>query len=161
MKKNLLFILVLILSINQQIYGQEILEPTNEKTYTEYMDKVLATVNLVDKNNFQNKILYDRVVPLANLVEFNKTSISNKSNYQHFMRSWEELYQASLSPDFSEEGAIADYAYYLNEENTVPIGIINTDFTYIDTTALKPTNPKLEIVNQKVQKISTKIILVD
>ncbi len=135
------------------VFSQEILQPTDEKTYTEYMDKVLETVKINDANQFKNGILYDRVFSMARLDLFNNTDSTNTSGYDHFKRSWSELYSASLSPDFLTLQIIDDIAYHFERENIIQVGIINIDFTQIDSTALKPTNPKLEIVNQKIERI--------
>ncbi len=66
----LLFTLFLF---SNQLIAQEILQPTDEKTYTEYMDKVLESLNLNDATEFKNSILYDRVYPFAGLDLFNET----------------------------------------------------------------------------------------
>jgi len=139
-----------------RVKAQNILRPSSEKTYTEYMDKVLRSLRMNDVNEFKNGILYDRVYPLARLDSFNTIDSINRSNYSHFKRSWNELYNASTNPNFLTLQNIDDIAYHFERENTIQVGIINVDFTQIDTNALRSDDPKLRIVNRKVQRIANK-----
>jgi hypothetical protein len=79
MKKVLLF---LFLFFTIQGYSQQILQPSNEKSYTEYMDKILEDIEVNDKSRITNGILYDRVFPVAKLDTYNDSI--NQSNYDHF-----------------------------------------------------------------------------
>lgn len=151
-----LFLLTVFIIFSNNIFAQEILQPTDEKTYTEYIDKVLESVKLNDANEFKNGILYDRVYPIAKLNEFNQTDSTNTSSYGHFKRAWQELHTASINPNFLTPQKIDDIAYSFEKQGKIQVGIINIDYTQIDTTALKQENPKLEIVNQKIQRIANK-----
>lgn len=62
--KRLLQILFLFLFI--QAYSQQILQPSNETSYTEYMDKILEDIEVNDKSRITNGILYDRAFQLQN-----------------------------------------------------------------------------------------------
>ncbi|MCF6307977.1 MAG: hypothetical protein L3J09_08480 [Flavobacteriaceae bacterium] len=147
---------VMISFVTNKLFSQDILQPTNEKSYTEYMDNVLESLKLNDVSEFRNGILYDRVYPQARLITFNTADSINTSNYNHFRSSWNDLYKASLNPDFIDLKDVENIAYHFEKESTIQFGIINVAFTYIDTTALKPTNAKLEIVNSKIQRIANK-----
>ena len=54
------------------------LQPDNEKTYTEYVDKVLEPLLQNDVSLYKNSILYDRVFPMASLHTFNNPDSLNK-----------------------------------------------------------------------------------
>ncbi len=77
-----LFISGLILMVFN-VSAQEVLRPAHERTYTEYMDKVLDDIIKNDTARIQNKILYDRVFPVARLDIFNDSI--NVSNFRHFI----------------------------------------------------------------------------
>lgn len=150
------YLLLGLLFFSNNLFSQEILQPTDEKTYTEYMDRVLETLKINDAGEFKNGILYDRVFPVANLTTFNQTDSTNTSNSTHFKQAWNELYKASVDSILFSPHLLKDIAYHFERQNTIQIGIINIDFTTIDSTALKPANLKLEIVNQKVQRKANK-----
>ncbi|MGJ8745991.1 hypothetical protein [Polaribacter sp.] len=63
MKKitQIIVFLLLALITSFSSNSQEILKPTNEKTYSEYMNKVLDPLIKNDTREFKNGILYDRV----------------------------------------------------------------------------------------------------
>ena len=149
---KLLLTLLVTISINLQ--SQEILKPTNEKTYTEYMDKVLEPLIKNDSKKFKNEILYDRVYPMAKLDIFNDNDSINTSNYEHFMRSWKELKSASNNPKFISREKLSDIAYSSERQNKIQIGIINADITYINPTALAPNKASLKVVNHKIERVS-------
>lgn len=151
--KGLLIAGLLLISLN--ISAQEILQPSNEKSYTEYVDKILQDIKLNDVNNIKNGVLYDRVFPIAKLETFNDST--NISNYEHFMQSWNELSKADINKNIKEVEIIDKIAYHYEKQNIIEIGLINTDFTIIDTTSLKTgASKKLELVNNKIQRIPNK-----
>ncbi len=150
--KQLFLMGLLIISLN--ISAQEILQPTNEKSYTEYVDKILQDIKLNDVNNIKNGILYDRVFPVSKLETFNDSI--NISNYEHFLQSWNELAKADINQNIKDIDEIEKSAYHFEKENKIQIGLINVDYTVIDTTALKENDKKLELVNKKIQKIPNK-----
>ncbi|HIP49489.1 MAG TPA: hypothetical protein EYG92_11065 [Lutibacter sp.] len=140
------------------LLAQDLLQPTDERTYQEYMDKVLEPLVQNDASLLKNGILYDRVFPMADLVHFNNPDSLNKSNFKHFTRSLSELYGASITPqtDVLSLENMGHVAYHFERQGKIQIGIINVDFSIIDSLALKPENPKLEIVNQRLTRIADK-----
>ncbi len=118
------------------------------------MDNVLETLVQNDVSIFKNGILYDRVYPQARLVAFNTADTVNTSNYNHFKSSWNELYKASINPNFTQLEDIENIAYHFEREGVIQFGIINVDFTYINPSSLGLNNAKLEVVNSKIQKLA-------
>ncbi|HIP33233.1 MAG TPA: hypothetical protein EYG89_00520 [Bacteroidia bacterium] len=158
MKKTLtktkqLFLTGLLL-ITLNISAQKILQPTNEKSYTEYVDKILQDLKLNDVSNIKNGILFDRIFSVAKLETFNDSI--NTSNYEHFIQSWKEINNAKINGNFNSIEDLEKIAYHFEKENTIQIGLINIDFTIIDPIALKPNQQKLNIVNNKLQKSPNK-----
>jgi|GEM_PF-2257701 len=147
--------LFLLLFLAPRIFfSQEILTPTNEKTYTQYVDKVLKPILENDEKKFKNGILYDRVHPLAKLDVFNENDSINTSSYEHFMRAWNELQTASFNPTFLSYKSLKEISYSFERQNKIQVGIINTDFTRINPTALTANKASLEIVNHRIERIS-------
>lgn len=157
------YLILFVMALNSNLILSQVVE--NKKTYTEEMDNLFSNLKKNDSKEFKNGILYDRVYIIAGLESFNKMDSSNSknkpndsntSNYEHFTRAWEELNTASINPDFMDWDKLTKVAYSFERQNKIQIGIINADFTTVDTTALAPNNPKLKIVNQKMQRIAGK-----
>ena len=72
--------------ISCYVYSQE------AKTYTETIDSTLISV---DKKQMKTDILYDRVVPFANLTEQRDTT-----DFEYFRQAYSELYRASYNLTF-------------------------------------------------------------
>jgi len=147
-------VLIGLFLITNQLFSQEILQPTNEKSYTEYMDNILEALLINDIDIFKNGILYDRVYPQARLVAFNTADTVNTSNYNHFRSSWNELYKASANPNFTQLKDVENVAYHFEREGVLQFGIINVDFSYINPASLNSSNAKLEVVDSKIQKLA-------
>lgn len=90
-------------------------------------------LQLLDKSYITTDILYDRVYPLANLVEFNETA-NDTSNANHFFQAYYELQKADYS---SRWASLNSYKTTIaSQEPNIPIGIINVDFEYLDEAAI-------------------------
>ena len=112
-------ITMLIAFVTFKSFTQEILQPSTETTYSQYMDNVLQVVETQDVNLIENGILYDRVFPMANLSEFNESDSLNISNNEHFLRAWSELYEASLNPDFLNEEGVRNAVYFFEKQKII------------------------------------------
>jgi len=90
MNKNnfiLSFLLCFVfLNTKAQFIADTIEMPLNG-TYTDYFDSIYQYVNF---QNTPYNILYNRVVPFANLQSFNRYS-SDTSRYWHFIQAYSEL----------------------------------------------------------------------
>ncbi len=82
MKKISLFLLLV---------GQIYLVSAQAPTYTQWVDSIFQ---YVDKNQATTGILYERVMPFANLENFNRTQ-ADTSSATHFMQAYSELYRAA------------------------------------------------------------------
>ena len=80
MRKQLIFLTLLVLTVLN----------VKAQNYTNTADSLLQ---FLDKEAMQTDILYDRVVPFANLTEK-----VDSSNAEHFIQSWSELYRAYFNP---------------------------------------------------------------
>jgi len=86
-------------------------------------------LQLLNKNNVTTDILYDRVFPLANLMEFNQIA-SDTSHINHFYQAYNELQRADYNNRWSPIQTFKSNVE--TETNSIPIGIINVDFEYLD-----------------------------
>ncbi|HSJ69034.1 MAG TPA: hypothetical protein VK921_15220, partial [Anditalea sp.] len=90
-------------------------------------------LQLLDKSHITTDILYDRVFPLANLVEFNQIN-SDTSHINHFYQAYSELQSADYT---NRWGSLQNFKTTVeNETTSIPIGIINVDFEYLDEEAI-------------------------
>ncbi|TVZ25131.1 hypothetical protein JM83_0030 [Gillisia sp. Hel_I_86] len=91
--------------------------------------EVDTKLQLLNKNEVTTDILYDRVFPLANLVEFNQLA-SDTSHINHFYQAYHELQRADYNIRWNP---IQTFKANVEAETTsIPIGIINVDFEYLD-----------------------------
>jgi hypothetical protein len=100
----------------------------NITTYKQESAIELAPLLQADATLFKNSILYDKVMPLANLRE---TSTIMETNTTHFKRAWQELYDARATPT-NKHMALKDFnklvTHYQNQ-GTIPVGFLHLDFT--------------------------------
>jgi hypothetical protein len=76
-----------------------------DKNYTQSMDYLLTNVN---KSPITTGILYDRMMSFSNLSMLKENGVLTKSNYQHFIQSWSELYRSAYRHTFVD----VDKNYY-------------------------------------------------
>jgi len=119
----------------------------NITTYKQESAIELAPLLQADANLFKNSILYDRVMPLANLRE---TSAVMETNTTHFKRAWQELYDARATPT-NKHIALKDFnklvTHYQNQ-GTIPVGFLHLDFTQFTNTALTDLEEDRTTINQ-------------
>jgi len=121
-----------------------------ETTYNEFAQK---SMDQLDPADFKNGILYDKVYPLAGLNIFNQTdSRKDTSDVNHFLQAWHELYTASNNPSFIEAKLAKELAFHFEMKNIVQIGLINVDFTVLDSTSLNPKKGSLTVKENKLVK---------
>ncbi len=126
------------------MFGQNLLVPDSTDSYASYLNKLLSPVISAKDTLMSATFLYDKVIPLARLTDFNDSV--NISGPMHFARAYNELYASSLEPVQSiRPDTLGMMVYSYEQRDTVLVGIINVDFHYIDSSALKPQNPLLAI----------------
>jgi len=83
---------VIFLGINITLLSTNIIQV--ERTYTERFDSVFSVVSRVQATT---GILYERLVPFAQLQKFNSNVYSvDTSNAKHFIQGYSELYNAAF-----------------------------------------------------------------
>ncbi|MDR1345460.1 MAG: hypothetical protein LBK03_01990, partial [Bacteroidales bacterium] len=132
MKQYVIF-LSFILCLAYQAKAQAIIdtiESPNGQDYTACFDSLYQNVKFSDA---PYGILYDRVVPFARLQQFGITN-SDTSSYWHFIQAYSELQRAAVAPQ-KELPLTVDKLKAMAVEATIPIGIINFDYSSLDTDA--------------------------
>ena len=120
--KKITFLLVAFF-LNAHLQAQ-----TTTEAYTLEVDKKLQNISKIP---ITSNILLDRVLSISSITDFNQGARKDTSSYAHFKQVWYELNRASYVKNFS---TIATFKEQLRgkqyTKNTIPIGIINTEFHY-------------------------------
>lgn len=136
MKYIKLIVLGILATISCGAQAQRLIDSLEFDTHKEYMDVLLSNLIENDSALFKNKILYDRVVPFSNLNAFN-TAGHDTANYDLFLSAWKELDEANLSKSQRMTVEHVDAIAFSTEmEKTISLGVINIDYTTLDTLAL-------------------------
>jgi len=110
-----------------------------------YRDNFDNFIKDIDKTRFSTSVLYDRVYPFAKLQNFNAKKALDTSNYTHFIQAYYELYLSSFSnsglKQFTE---IKNEVKTKNSKGIIPIGVINYDYNYLDSNAVKSNDFGIE-----------------
>ncbi len=121
MKKTTLLLPMLLLSFYNSF----------SQTFTEGVDDKLQLLNKIE---ITTDILYDRVYPMANLFEFNQTE-ADTSNVNHFYCAYGELQTADYLTRWNDITALKNEVVLQQQQNKIPIGILNIDFEHFDELA--------------------------
>ena len=149
MKKITLFYFVLFCTIvNAQM--------TTKLDTIQNVDKLIKPLN---KTDFKTNILYDRVVSIAKLTDFNNKK--NESTLAHFEQSLSELYRASKKSKFiSVENLRKKYTSVVLK-NSVDIGIINATFNQLNYDGKENKNGALKFSKGKLTPINNKPLFLE
>ena len=84
-------------------------------------------------------ILYDRVVPFANITDFTIYPTLDTSQNQHFIQSYSELYRAAFLPAARlpfNPNELQNLINNMSIANTIDIGILHYKFNIMDTNVM-------------------------
>ncbi len=145
MKKILLF-LIAIFFFNSY-YGQLPTVAGFQQQKTTYWQTALSA--LKQDPNYQSpanySVLYDKVVPFSGLYTYHEPD-NNVSGANHFRQALSEMYNASDKNLFESVEILEGKINTLTGRDVVPIGILNTEFTYLNYT---PENASLNCITQQ------------
>lgn len=129
-------------------------QDSGSELYTTEVDKKIENLN---KTSITSNILIDRVLSVSDILSFNQEARKDTTSYEHFKQVWYELYQASYVKNFSSLEEFNDKLNIKNySTNTVPIGIINTEFHYGDAGTTQNPNVGFNSSTQTFYNISGK-----
>lgn len=98
-------------------------------------------------------ILYDKVMPLAGLFTYNETD-NNVTHANHFKQALSEMYRASGNTKFESAETLFNRVDITT--TTVPVGILNTTFSYLNYTPENPSLNGLTLVDNVYKPIAGK-----
>ncbi|MFC5285336.1 T9SS type A sorting domain-containing protein [Pedobacter alpinus] len=103
-------------------------------SYTETVDSLFQHL---DKTGASTGILYDRVLPIASLQDFNFSN-SDTSSHWHFIQSYSEIIRATYNPSntWLTVNDLKDLATSAKIESKIAIGLGNYQFNVIDSNAI-------------------------
>ncbi|MDC9723189.1 MAG: hypothetical protein PSN34_10550 [Urechidicola sp.] len=149
MKKITLFYFVLFCTIvNAQM--------TTKLDTIQNVDKLIKPLN---KTDFKTNILYDRVVSIAKLTDFNNKK--NESTLAHFEQALSELYRASKKSKFTSVTNFRKKFTSVVLKNSVDIGIINTTFNQLNYDEKENTKGALKLKKGKLIPINNKPLFLE
>jgi hypothetical protein len=110
-------------------------QPNAARKHAAFIDSLMATVD-IGRQNISTGILYDRAVPIAGLQGFRQDRSVSRGR---FMQAALELRNAAYDtlPYRSTEDLRKIADYYTYRQNFVPLGILYSRFTHIDTLAVE------------------------
>src|SRR3954447_10770384 len=98
------------------------------------LDQMLVNV---DKSSVTSGIIYERVAAFANLYKYN--SIHDTADVFYFEQAESELYRASNQTRFISNAALRRRYASKAEMNVVDIGILNSQYQYLNYNSNDPS----------------------
>jgi len=126
---SLLF--VIFFAMNITLLSTQTQEPlqAEPKTYTEMFDSVFSVIS---KSQATTGILYEMVVPFANLTNLTVDT----SNRTHFIQAYSELYRAAFDTTKRLSWSVAEFEAHIEDnasQDVIDIGILHYNFNAIDS----------------------------
>lgn len=82
----------------------------------------------ISQSSVTSGIIYERVIPVANLYNFNKVSTFNTANFPYFKQALSEMRRASNNTKFISLDAFKTMVAANTSQNEVDVAILNTQF---------------------------------
>lgn len=112
--------MLISLSINAQ---------DDDATQPKALDSLLTNI---DQSLVTSGIIYERTLQLADLYNFNSEGNANTANFDYFRQCLLEMYRASNAKKFISLEELESKISGSTSENTVAIGILNTQFNVLN-----------------------------
>ena len=106
--------------------------PANENIS---LDQQLININ---QSSVSSGIIYERVITVANLYNFNKVSTFNTANLPYFKQALSEMYNASNSLKFESLDQFKNKIANTTANNEVDVAILNTQFHILNYNEQNP-----------------------
>ena len=85
-------------------------------------------LNNISQTSVTSGIIYERVIPIANLYNFNKVNTFNTANFPYFKQALSEMRRASNNTKFISLEAFKSLVAANSTANEVDVAILNTQF---------------------------------
>lgn len=123
------------ITTNISFNPDQIVTNGSSQGYTAVIDSLIQHL---DKSRITTGILYDRVLPMAHVHEFN-AFIADTSANKHFIQAYSEMYRASYNQSnwflIDDVRSIA-LGKYLDASPKIPVALANYKYNLIDTNAI-------------------------
>ena len=120
-----------LLTVSVVIFILTIFNPILSQTSD--LDAMLTNVN---QSSVTSGIIYERVMPFANLYNYNQAFDTATLGY--FEQALSELYRASNQQKFMPHTSLRLLYTDINQNSVVDIGIMNTQFSILNYNANNP-----------------------
>jgi hypothetical protein len=124
---------------------------------TPYKETAYNILKNLDKSQVPTGILYEKVLPLANLYEYTGNTDTDTTHTDHFLQAYAELYLSKFNNtgtkhyfDFYDQ----INAFHSDKKYHHPIGIIDYDYNTIHPDAV--TNNLLSLSNQQLYDVTNR-----
>lgn len=120
------------------------------------LDQQLSNIN---QSSVTSGIIYERVIPAANLYNFNTVSTFNTANYSYFKQALSEMHRASNGTKFTALANLKNTVANTTAKNEVDLAILNTQFHILNYNEEHPSQGGLtyNTSSNKFVQISGKV----
>jgi hypothetical protein len=118
MKKFYYFVLAFIFSLEAS--AQTV--PAGENIS---LDQQLSNIN---QTSVTSGIIYERVIQIANIYNFNRVTTFNTANFNYFQQAFDEMNRASNGTKFNSLDNFRNLIATTTAENQVDLSILNTQY---------------------------------
>lgn len=115
------------------------------------LDSMLVNVS---KSSVTSGIIYERVAAFANLYKYTQTR--DTAGISYFEQAESELYRASNKTKFVSTATLRSRYAPKSQTNVVDIGILNSQYQYLNYNSNNPSNGGLTLSNNLFYQISGK-----
>jgi len=137
---EILFVILLTALVNK------LTAQTTQKS----IDSLLVNI---DKVELTSNVLYDRVMPIANLTIYNDSI--NICNTKYFEQALFELHKSSNEQKFVSYQFLREHYTSIDDYNIVDIGVINARFHQLNFIPDNLSKSALKLINDKFERINT------
>ena len=123
--------------------------PPDTSTFTKKAD---YTFQNLDKSQIPNKLLYDRIMPLASLHTFGQNGIKDTSSSSHYIQAHSEIYRSFYDTTTLPSPSIMRILVTKHTGvDTIPMGLLYYNINVIDTNAI--INNQLKFQNGQLYDV--------
>ena len=129
-----------LLTVSVVIFILTLFNPVLSQTSD--LDAMLTNIN---QSSVTSSIIYERVMPFANVYNYNQ--VFDTATLDYFEQAFSELYRASNQQKFIPYTTLRQRYTDASQTSVVDIGIINTQFSILNYNANNPSAGGLTLSN--------------
>ena len=113
-----------------------------------------AQLSNINQTTVTSGIIYERVMKLANIYNFNQTTTFNTANFDYFKQAFSEMNRASNSTKFISINDFLNVIAPTTNANTVDLALLTTQYNILNYDVLNEQNGGLTF-NETTNKFSS------